>query len=325
MLYTRSDASAGATQLWSVDLAGSADQLLLSCPNNCQITWMTTAPGAGLLAYRATYQDRPTEIRLYDLATQADRLLLAAADDVSDLRFAPDGSRLAYLRSRETGAVLDYERSIWLVDVADGATHAVVSWDRTVGLPLWLDNDHVVFTRAPHPLLVGDIVALPVANPDEQAVLFSGATLLDTAPDGHALLVRLESTGDAVATDQTFAHGLVALTGDAPELTQTWQLPMGFLRWSPDSAQLAHTSIGGDLRLIDAADGTVALLRRFQAGLKAGPTTHVDWSPTGASLVYELGAPPGAAALYRLDLGTDTELLLSEFPWFASALFVVVR
>jgi len=150
------------------------------------------SPDGRRIAYTQAQVDGTTLIWGYDVSLRAHYVLADEKGEVADLAWAPDGTRLAYLRLSETGPatlrVLGLTGSASLTTIATG----------DLGRPTWLrDSDHLlvqaavkisgttvqkafVLNVAAPPASLGPAIALP-ADP--------GIDVSDPvpSPDGHQI------------------------------------------------------------------------------------------------------------------------------------------
>jgi TolB protein len=230
--------------------------------------------------------------------------------------WAPDGSRIAYLRYQRPSAL-----GIWIVDTAGVATHQILtgSW----GYLDWSPDG----TR----LAISSGSGIYSVKP-------TGDSLWAIATSGYA--PRWSPTGAELAYQTTDTTGigsiwLVSRDGSglrplAPTGTESWSEP----DWSPDGTRLVH------VRRLSASGQSDVFVMDTTGHAEQRLTTDLSedhapaWSPDGQWIAWSSGAFPGEVWIMKPD-GTEARRLTSggEPSWspdsrrivFTVLMFNVVR
>jgi len=210
LLYARR--SGGIANIVSIPLAGGpAPGRTLILPNLPLGVTFDVAPRQGRLVYAGGL--RRTELVLIDAATGgAPRPLTHGTWIYARPRFAPDGQRLAFLRS-------DGERShIAILDLDSGNERRLTDGEESIGGLSWSpDGRRIAYT-----VREGDSTFIKVVGTDddgESVSVIPGATFLMQRPrwsaDGDSLLFLREGTGLVMRNVADGTEVPVALPGNA--------------------------------------------------------------------------------------------------------------
>ncbi|MCG8349978.1 MAG: hypothetical protein MI924_19610 [Chloroflexales bacterium] len=319
-------------ELWRTTVSGSMRLQLISLSSNRAFDGVAIVSDGTRLAF---VEDEDM-IGTGDLDVPAQLILLRSDDSIgsSDFRggsngsadtmlaegnlrvwsnaFSPDDSQIVFVARAEGSPPAP--TALWVVDAAYGAVPRRVTPEYPfVSQPAWLDANTLIFSPEQTPnvfttTLQVDVSATPPQPPE---VLFDGG-FVALSPDKTMLLVIREPVGLNIAEDQLFPYALVSLAGDTPQILQEWQLPLGEFAWSPDSAMLAQSDIGGVLRLLRLDDGTTEELLRLNPLVEN--ISHLTWSADSRGLIYVFNDTSGDAnaprEVYQLDLADGTSNLI---------------
>jgi hypothetical protein len=325
VIYTRSFNEQGRdgqsrSELWSINVDGSDNHKLFACPGGCRIDHFTVAPDNAWIAYSAFLPDERLQLRVAHLDGTDDHMLLDTLNTNSRwgtrYTFAPDSTRIAFLRSRRTNhlPVAEEEVSLWIVATRGGEPHQIVDWGASIGPPFWSDNTHLLYTD-------GAIRRVPAQSGAGSETVFQG-WIASLSTDRKALLTWLESTDSdmAIAYEQPSTFGIVLLEGSAARLVKTVRFPAQPLAWSPDKTMIAQT-ISGNVELIHWQDDIHEILTHYQSSRHQvtktrgeGVVGEVAWTMDSRGLLYGVEQPdtPGTLRLQYYNLTDGSEQTLIE-------------
>jgi len=324
IIYTRSFSeqehqSQNRSEVWSINIDGSDNQKLFACPGGCGIDQFTVAPDTEWIAYSAFWPDERHQLRVAHLNGTDDHMVLDTlttnARWGAKYTFAPDSTRIAFLRSRSTNdlPVAAEEASIWIVATHGGAPHQVVDWGASIGPPFWSDNTHLLYTD-------GAIRRIPAQGGVGTETVFQG-WIAGLSTDRMALLTWLEPTDSdmAIAYERPSTFGIVMLAGSEAHLVKTVQFPAQPLAWSPDMTMIAQT-IRGNVELVQWQDDIHEMLTHYQASRQQltkargeRVVAEIGWTPDSRGLLYAVERPDTRGTLrllyYNLTDGSEQTLL----------------
>lgn len=317
----KSKAGEGAKDLWLMDLGSGAARLLAeglkgvkklqADPAGQFLYLLANGPkpkaekAPAYVRFTEMYQrwsdweDRPQLYQL-SLADRVLRPLTAGATNVQDYALAPDGKRVAVVRTRFTRERPYLKGEVWVRDLAAGTGERVLAWDR------WPDLSEVAFSPDGKRLaLVAPPSDMPPggAKPEHMAYDLSLYVLNASAPGNPARLLEGERP---TATSQVI--------GALPGRRNLW--------WSPkdgriylvvtdrDRVRLVRTDAEGKapetVPLPDATLGSPDVAASGAAvvwnGSSFGSFWKVRWADLATGRVRDL-AVPGRAAYARVELG----------------------
>jgi Tol biopolymer transport system component len=321
VLFIRSQLQ-GQSELWSAALDGSDARNIIACPNGCSMQLFVPSPDGSQIAYLAQPPGELPEIRVVRADGSDDRSL-DKSGMLAPGAFSPDGTQLAFLRSRQADTPIGSENSIWIVPTAGGEPRQISPWYALIAAPAWADTEHVVYDASESFSAAGQVYRIALQASAEPEVLTRGS-LAALSPDGTKLLVALESSDD-IAPDTRFAHAVVALAEPSRTLA-TLSLRPGQYVWSPDSSRLALYSSYGHVAIVDTSSGQETLLRDAPLGKAEPYMTTIAWSGDGGSVIYggQGSGPKPAFELRRLEVDGSGEQLLQRLPVGSGSDFALV-
>jgi dipeptidyl aminopeptidase/acylaminoacyl peptidase len=228
---------------------------------------------AALVVSRVVWNDdkRSSDLVLVDLATSAQRTLLAGREGLSDPAFSSDGTQLAFLANDGTGK--DAHKQVFVMP-ADGGSAKPVTHDKA---------DVEQFAWRPD----GHAIAYAAADPDPQrtgADRFRDSFIFTTEPivardlpsPVHLFVVSLDD-----GTTAQLTSGAQSVASGEAEST---------ISWSPDGKTIAFTLVPDEI-LNDESYSRVALLdvaTKSVRPLTGGSAWESDplFSPDGAHVAY---------------------------------------
>jgi TolB protein len=260
---------------------------------------------AGVLAAR--------HLELYSIGAQGRGLRQLTRDSVDDFdpAWSPDGRRIAFVRGRLEGDLLQgvggVEKGSLYVIRSDGRHMRRVTSGRIDTLPSWApDGVRIVFARGPNGLAVVNtrtrrVRSLPYTgsdpawSPDGRLIAFASGPLLDVGePSGR--------------TEQTIFDGTSQAEGVPAEISRP--------SWSPDGRSIAFHLLYDHGRWTDESDAVVSRAGRNEHTLSCEPATppppaleylasrpaRISWSPDGTwiAAVQRTGGR-AAVAVCRVD------------------------
>jgi dipeptidyl aminopeptidase/acylaminoacyl peptidase len=217
-------------------------------PDGIHVAYSVSIPSDPLV------EDAParSEIRVRNLETGVDQLLIASDVGARGITWTPDGSRLSFLAKMEG----DEYTSLYSVGTGGESPIRVVAADRSVGTYDWSED--------------GRLVAF-IANEDKPA----SPTTLPVKPNVYEEAVSNDKVWIARADDVEVAVRMLRHEGSASAV-----------HWSPDGTRLvvsiAPTPLTDDsymskrIHVLDAASGEV--VARIE---NPGKLDSFDWSPDG--------------------------------------------
>ena len=236
-------------------------------------------------------------------------------------KISPDGKRVVYEVSKTNWEDNAFERSLWIVDVASGESHALTSAKKSSTNPEWsLDGKWIAFL-SDRPAQIkdspdgkkqlyvisadggeaqqitkteNDVNAFEWA-PDSKRIAFS-----TTDPDPKTLKDRKEKYGDyfVVHADYQMTHlwsidvpaGTASLF-EPKRLTDGDKFSVGDFSWSPDGTRIAF-SAQKDPDLISSHSADLYVVTLSDSSIKKivgtpGPDNNPKWSPDGKKIAFE--------------------------------------
>ena len=268
----------------------------------------------GLLIAIATSK----ELILYDLKTQEKINSLPLDEQIFQVQFSPDGSKLA---------ASGYDTKYWdrgsqhvtVWDVASGE----ISYEYTSGVQLYIqpsalawgsDNKQLAFSMPEHDLTVIDVNTGNVISTLEDFIV--SPRNLSWSPDG----LRLISTGDQ-------AYGLRRWrvdTGKWVRLFDTRPQPAQQVKWSPNGKQIASGHYGGTVCVWDAGDNHCEgfIHAHFNS------VDALDWSPDSRQIATASGAIrvwDSATGELTSSFGFYDGIIYKELQWFTPQTIVTLE
>lgn len=219
---------------------------------------------------------------------------LSAGDRDTDPTWAPDGSRIAFLRS------CDGAQQLWTLPAHGGEATRLTALPLGAGKPEWSPDGKVLAFTAP----VG--VAPADAGADRRPI---EANRLNYQADGAGMF----------GSTRSHLHLLELATGEVRQVTHgDWHASVP--AWSPDGSRIAFTArmeddsdltLCSDVYLLDVDDLSSPPTRIGPGAWYLGP---LCWSADSAALlvVASITSLDGPAGLFRLPLDGDEIVELAE-------------
>lgn len=310
----------GARLLVLVDPDGGEDHRLAEVdPDTGSVEWLVAEDGVrcevgvpyghtglpyssdgALLAYASNARDREVfDVRVRDLRTGDERIVLQGDDRYLPMGFSPDSRLLLVLRLHQ-----NTEHALFLCDLVDGTTrlitpdrgpakHEPVAWlPDSSGFYLCTTGDRDFLGLAALSL-TGELTWIDAPDADVAGAALSpdGTTLAWGVNEDGCTRLRWARVG-GVARDVEGLPAGVAVT--------EFGLDGHVLRFTPAGellVQLGRPDAATDLFLVDLARGTARRLTDAGAGLPGGmvvPSLHWTTSADGEAVSFLLYRPPGA-------------------------------
>ena len=262
-----------------------------------------------LLALQAlSTRDTPQAGNALHRAVQASRIkytLTGHTDEINDVVFSPDGTRLASASTDHTARIWDFASGKELFTLQghtdtvmqirfspDGKRVATASWDGTARV--W-----AVATGQPLMTLTGHKV-------EDQIVRL---TNLEYSPDGK-LLATLAVNRTVVVWDAASGRELFTLTESGEELTLFDDAMFFFFSFSPDGTKLAAGYDDGIIKVWDIATRQAVLTL---SGGHVDPIFSISFSPDGDKLVSD---DYNNIVVWDLQSGAQLAALSGYYPAF---------
>ncbi|HKV23502.1 MAG TPA: S9 family peptidase [Candidatus Acidoferrum sp.] len=237
-------------------------------------------------------------------------------------KMSPDGKRVVYELTRTNWEDNDFERDLWIADVATGEPHQLTASKKSSTNAAWSPDGNWIAFLSDRP---GQITGTPEGKKQIYVISADGGearqlTKIETGvnifawapnskrlaftaedPESKAMKERKEKYGDydVVHGDYTMSHlWTVDLAADeassAPEpkrLTEGSSFTIGEFSWSPDGTRIAFTA-QRDPDLISAGTEDIYVVNVSTKEVKKivstpGPDRNPKWSPDGAQIAYE--------------------------------------
>jgi TolB protein len=291
-----------------------------------------TAPGTnGQIAFRRFFDDahRTGAIFVLDADGTGERQVTHPPPGALDAqfeppRFAPDGSKLVFTRSRRRG-----HDSLWTVDLATGAERQLTPTDTSeYGHGAYSpDGRLIAFARAEGPTRRNTLRAslnLMAADGTHVRRLVDLAYTADLgrvawSPDGRRIVYEVARSGGRGA----HALFVVASRGGRPHRIRLWRkVEFNTLDWSPDGTRLliqltpVDKDFGGDYYTV-RPDGS-GLRRLTRLGDEA-TTGAAGWSPDGTSIVFANAGVDGNDDIYVMRADGTAITPITRTPTWESA------
>ena len=294
----RGDVEAGAfrTELWSVDLAGSAPERRLTLRDGgaSNLRWSPSGAEIGFVSRRGEH----AQVWALPAAGGEARPLTSHRESVAGFEWSPDGQRLllrapspetddeAQRRQKKDDARADgwqwRRHRLWIVPAAGGAPAAVTDGSRHVQAAVWAPDGKrvaVLTTATPEAdssldarLLVLDVVTGALREVPDSDV----ATDPRWSPDGNALAFVRPFDGHEVSRNDAFVWTVGS--DRARDVSAALDRDVEDLRWTSDGTALE----------VRHAIGAVSGIARVQVATgRAAPL----WTPGRALLAVAQGGP----------------------------------
>lgn len=237
-------------------------------------------------------------------------------------KISPDGQRVVYELTRTNWEDNDFERDLWIADVATGESHQLTASKKSSTNAAWSPDGNWIAFLSERP---GQITGTPEGKKQIYVISADGGearqlTKVETGvnifawapnskqlaftaddPESKAMKERKEKYGDyeVVHGDYTMSH-LWAIDFPADEaealpvpmrLTEGSSFTVGEFSWSPDGTRIAFTA-QRDPDLISAGTEDIYIVSVSTKEVKKivntpGPDRNPKWSPDSTRIAYE--------------------------------------
>jgi dipeptidyl aminopeptidase/acylaminoacyl peptidase len=287
---------------------------------------------------------RTSDLVSFDLATGAQRTLVANREDLSDPAFSPDGSRVAFL-AKETGK--DPQTQLFVMPASGGSSQQVTHVKSGVDQFAWRPDgnafayaasdpdpqrtgadrfrDSFIFTTEPivarqlprssHIYVISliDGTTTQLTTGSQSIATGEAQSTLSWSPDGKSIAFTLVL--DAILNDESYSR--IAQVDVASRSVRTltgataWE---GDPLFSPDGLHIAYTCAKGDpqvyLQDLCVTSPSGGPGTRISIALDR-PIANAAWSPDSKSLVA-VAPDRSTIALYRIPLQGRPERLATD-------------
>ena len=318
VVYIRFDYARQGAEVRSVGIDGSDDRVLFSCEEPCDITGIAVSPVRDEIAFTSHGQGE-TQSLVIARADGTELRRLRGNTFITAQAWSPDGERLAYVQSRATGDTSPVEESAVFVIDREGVTTQLTKWTYFTGAPLWLDGDHLLFSRATAgtPPTAWKTYQVDTWGTMQEELVADGE-LADASPDRSHLLVMVETTPDDAAQR---VLTLVPLNGGEPQPIAD-NVDRFAVAWAPggESFVFFDPSTRAITR-VQESDGSRTELRALE-GTSSIPFARFAWGPDGNDLYYtQTGGEQ--TEIHRLQVETGDDQVIASYEGDPKPLAVV--
>ena len=241
-----------------------------------------------------------------------------------DPKISPDGKRITYEVQKANWEDNAFERSLWIVDVATGESHALTSAKKSSTNAAWSPDGKWIAFLSDRPGQIKDtpegkkqlyVISTDGGEAQQLTKTENEVNAFEWAPDSKriafamtdtdpkSLKDRKEKYGEysVVHTDYQMEHLWTieiqsgsATASEPKRLTEGDKFSVGDFSWSPDGTRIAFSaqkdpdlisSATADLYVVTVSDGAV---KRIVS--TPGPDTNPKWSPDGKKIAFETSA-----------------------------------
>jgi Tol biopolymer transport system component len=282
--------------IWTHSLTGGAERRLT--PDSMHVGDWVLSPDGRTLAVQSGLSGGTADIVLIPVSGGSPRTLVANGANNFNVRWSPDGSRLAFLSDR-TG-----NQDVWVVDTAGGAPTDLTNWPGREGAPEWsTDGRSIYFTSDRDARPLADLWKIPATGGTAVRLTHAGTAQFEVVnpKTGDVLIAMLNGPqGQPDLERLTPAGKLERISGNA-SVNGFWNDP-----FTPDGDTIAVEVLGAH-----GANRTVLMPTRGGTSRPLGPpTTRVTaWSNDGKTALCTIGTPHGDVCLMDRKTGAVRRLM----------------
>lgn len=257
-------------------------------------------------------QSGAMDLRVVDIGGGEPKTILASATAVFPADWSPDGKSLLASRWLQ-----DLTQQIVLVPVDGGPVRVLktLDWRDPQGLGFSPDGRFIAYSHPPQDSTRnGDIYFLaPDGSRDARVVRHpADDRMLGWTPDGSGILFSSDRDGTPGAWLLPVANGKPR---GQPVLVQSALWRSGQVGFSRDGSFFYRVERGGRhvyVATIDSLTGRAIGVPTQITQRSVGRDTHLDWSPDGRSIAYQIreGGAPVVIAVHSLETGDTREIPL---------------
>ena len=306
VLYLRFNYPEQRDELRSVAVDGSDDRVVWACVAACDITGLALSPDGNSLAFTVRGPREPEALFIADVEVK-NFVTLPGSAALTPQTWSADGEWLAFAGERSADPAPVGERSIWIVNRAGDSSTQLTPWAFFVGPPLWLDDQHLLFSRAATgtPPTGWQIYRVDTAG-NMQIERMADGEIVEASPDRTSVLAMVETIpNDPVHRALT----LIPLDGGEPRRIAENLNPNA--TWAPDGKSFVYFNPqSSSIVQVQADDGSATDLWTIE-DIGNFPFVQLAWDPRGAYLFFSVTGT-GTTELRRLDMEARTvQTLLS--------------
>jgi dipeptidyl aminopeptidase/acylaminoacyl peptidase len=246
-------------------------------------------------------------------------------------KISPDGKRVVYEVQKTNWEENAFERSLWVVNIASGESHALTSSKKSSQSAEWSPDGKWIAFSSDRPGQLKEspegksqlyVISADGGEAQQITKVENGINLFEWAPDSKqiaftagdaeskAIKDRKEKYGEysVVHVDYQMTHlwTVELFTGSAAEpkrLTEGDKFSVGDFSWSPDGTKIAFDA-QRDPDLISSSSKDIYLVTVSEKVVKKivstpEPDSNPKWSPDGKQIAYETA--DGAKFYYYLN------------------------
>ncbi len=306
VLYLRFNYPEQRDELRSVAVDGSDDRVVWACAAACDITGLALSPDGDSVAFTVRGPGEPEALFIADVEVR-NPVTIPGSAAITPQAWSADGEWLAFAGERSADPAPVGERSIWVVNRAGDSSTQLTPWAFFVGPPLWLDEQHLLFSRA--------ATGTPPTGWQTYRVDMTGNIQIERVADGEIV---------EASPDRTSVLAMVETIPNDPAQRALTLIPLGEgeprriaenlnpnAAWSPDGTSFVYFNPqSSSIVQVQADDGSATDLWTIE-DIGNFPFVQLAWDPRGAYLFFTVTGT-GTTELRRLHMETRTvQTLLS--------------